>query len=167
MKSMFTKRKSIQLPFTLVIVAVALVLWLVLRVVLWIQVGPSQMFGFQSASAFVRGEWFDLATLAYLLVPVLLFAAVIPNALRAWSVMAMLRWMTVAIVIGGLLFGAVAEFVFWDEFTTRFNFIAIDYLIYTTEVVRNILESYPLILVIAIFLLLRFFFFVAQSCLLA
>ena len=149
MKSMFTKRRSIQLPFTLVIVAVALVLWLVLRVVLWIQVGPSQMLGFQSASAFVRGEWFDLATLAYLLVPVLLFAAVIPNALRAWSVMAMLRWMTVAIVIGGLLFGAVAEFVFWDEFTTRFNFIAIDYLIYTSEVIGNIRQSYPVGLIIA------------------
>ena len=148
MKSMFTKRKSIQLPFALVIVAVALVLWLVLRVVLWIQVGPSQMLGFQSASAFVRGEWFDLATLAYLLVPVLLFAAVIPNALRAWSVMAMLRWMTVAIMIGGLLFGAVAEFVFWDEFSTRFNFIAIDYLIYTSEVIGNIRQSYPVGLII-------------------
>ena len=148
MKSMVTKRKSIQLPFAFVIVAVALVLWLVLRVVLWIQVGPSQMLGFQSASAFVRGEWFDLATLAYLLVPVLLFAAVIPNAVRAWSVMAMLRWMTVAIVIGGLLFGAVAEFVFWDEFTTRFNFIAIDYLIYTSEVIGNIRQSYPVGLII-------------------
>lgn len=43
------------------------------------------------------------------------------------------------------LFGAVAETLFWDEFGSRFNFIAVDYLIYTTEVVRNIAESYPLI----------------------
>ena len=43
------------------------------------------------------------------------------------------------------LFGAMAETLFWDEFGSRFNFIAVDYLIYTTEVVRNIAESYPLI----------------------
>jgi phosphoglycerol transferase MdoB-like AlkP superfamily enzyme len=38
--------------------------------------------------------------------------------------------------------------VFWDEFNVRYNFIAVDYLIYTTEVLENIWESYniPLIL---------------------
>ncbi len=44
-----------------------------------------------------------------------------------------------------VLFGAVAEYFFWEEFHARFNFIAVDYLIYTTEVVRNIYESYPVI----------------------
>lgn len=47
------------------------------------------------------------------------------------------------------LFGAVAETLFWDEFESRFNFIAVDYLIYTTEVIRNILESYPVIPLLA------------------
>ncbi len=41
-------------------------------------------------------------------------------------------------------FVACAEWLFWGEFGTRFNFIAVDYLIYTTEVVENIRESYPL-----------------------
>src|SRR5690606_24813932 len=36
------------------------------------------------------------------------------------------------------------EWVFWDEFSSRFNFIAVDYLIYTHEVVGNIEQSYPL-----------------------
>lgn len=46
------------------------------------------------------------------------------------------------------LFGAVAEYCFWEEFGTRFNFIAVDYLVYTHELVQNIIESYnmPLIL---------------------
>ena len=43
-----------------------------------------------------------------------------------------------------LFFGALAEWIFWDEFAARFNFIAVDYLIYTTEVIGNIRESYPL-----------------------
>lgn len=47
------------------------------------------------------------------------------------------------------LFGAVAETLFWDEFGSRFNFIAVDYLIYTTEVVRNITESYPVLPLLA------------------
>ncbi|WP_448606460.1 LTA synthase family protein [Paenimyroides ceti] len=41
-----------------------------------------------------------------------------------------------------------AEVTFWDEFKSRFNFIAVDYLIYTYEVVKNIQESYPLPLLI-------------------
>jgi len=33
--------------------------------------------------------------------------------------------------------------LFWGEFASRFNFIAVDYLIYTQEVIGNIVESYP------------------------
>lgn len=43
-----------------------------------------------------------------------------------------------------IYFTFFAEVTFWDEFKSRFNFIAVDYLIYTYEVVKNIQESYPL-----------------------
>lgn len=52
-----------------------------------------------------------------------------------------------------LLFVSVGEFFFWDEFGVRYNFIAVDYLVYTNEVIGNILESYaitPLIIVLLI-----------------
>ena len=58
-----------------------------------------------------------------------------------------------------LVVNAGAEIAFWDEFNVRFNFIAVDYLIYTNEVLGNIWESYniPLIasalIVLAILLL--------------
>ncbi len=45
-------------------------------------------------------------------------------------------------------FSFFAEITFWQEFESRFNFIAVDYLIYTYEVVNNINESYPLPLLI-------------------
>jgi hypothetical protein len=38
---------------------------------------------------------------------------------------------------------AAVEWTFWEEFATRFNFIAVDYLVYTHEVIGNIVESYP------------------------
>ncbi|SMO68526.1 LTA synthase family protein [Solitalea koreensis] len=47
-----------------------------------------------------------------------------------------------------LIFSFFAEFTFWEEFGSRFNFIAVDYLIYTYEVVQNINQSYPLPLLI-------------------
>jgi len=43
-----------------------------------------------------------------------------------------------------LFFIELSEWTFWDEFGVRFNFIAVDYLVYTHEVVNNIIESYPL-----------------------
>lgn len=43
-----------------------------------------------------------------------------------------------------IYFSLLAEIPFWDEFGVRFNFIAVDYLIYTYEVVENINQSYPL-----------------------
>ncbi len=48
------------------------------------------------------------------------------------------------LLIYGLLFVAASELVFWNEFSVRFNFIAVDYLVYTTEVIGNIQESYPI-----------------------
>ena len=43
-----------------------------------------------------------------------------------------------------LFFNAVSEFFFWEEFGSRYNFIAVDYLVYTNEVAGNINESYPI-----------------------
>lgn len=48
------------------------------------------------------------------------------------------------VFIAVLLFGAVSEWFFWQEFGVRFNFIAVDYLIYTQEVIANFNESYPM-----------------------
>ncbi|MBB2147728.1 LTA synthase family protein [Pedobacter gandavensis] len=46
------------------------------------------------------------------------------------------------------MFSFFAELTFWQEFESRFNFIAVDYLVYTYEVIHNINESYPLPLLI-------------------
>lgn len=43
-----------------------------------------------------------------------------------------------------LLFDAATEWLFWTEFSSQFNFIAVDYLIYTNEVIGNIRESYAI-----------------------
>lgn len=39
----------------------------------------------------------------------------------------------------------ISEYFFWNEFGVKYNFIAVNYLIYTNEVIGNIMESYPVI----------------------
>ena len=56
--------------------------------------------------------------------------------------------------VGAILFNAVSEYFFWSEFGVRYNFIAVDYLVYTNEVVGNIMESYPILPLAAAILLL-------------
>ncbi|WP_309641562.1 sulfatase-like hydrolase/transferase [Flavobacterium sp.] len=58
------------------------------------------------------------------------------------------RWLfTIVVFIYVLLIiqNAISEYFFWNEFGVRYNFIAVDYLIYTTEVIGNIMESYPVV----------------------
>ena len=49
-----------------------IVLWTVLRIVLWFSTGPSQLTFSQTVGVFAVGFIFDLATLAFLIVPFLL-----------------------------------------------------------------------------------------------
>lgn len=94
-------------------------------------------------AALAVGEAFDLLAALWLLVPWMLYLAVVPER---WF---RHRWHRRAVLAGlflttfGVLFVAVAELFFFQEFNGRFNFVAVDYLMYPTEVVNNIWESYP------------------------
>ncbi|WP_290796340.1 LTA synthase family protein [Flavihumibacter sp. UBA7668] len=60
--------------------------------------------------------------------------------------------MDIAILFFIVLFNAMGEFLFWSEFSNRYNFIAVDYLIYTNEVWGNIKESYPIYTLLSVLL---------------
>lgn len=141
------KRGEHPASYVTVLTTIVLGIWLILRLVLSLQVGWQQVGPQALLSAFALGFWFDLAAFAYLVVPVLLIAVLIPNAWRQRPWFAKLRWLGMFLMVYLALFGAVSEFIFWQEFSTRFNFIAVDYLVYTHEVVGNIRESYPVPLI--------------------
>ena len=44
-----------------------------------------------------------------------------------------------------ILQNAISEYLFWNEFGVKYNFIAVDYLVYTNEVIGNIMQSYPVV----------------------
>jgi len=100
--------------------------------------------GAELVRVFAVGLGFDLVAAAYFCLPLALYLALLPNAV------ARARWHRAFVAVAftalvyGLLVVAAAEWVFWDEFASRFNFIAVDYLVYTHEVLGNIWESYPI-----------------------
>ncbi|MEG1612322.1 MAG: sulfatase-like hydrolase/transferase [Alistipes sp.] len=71
------------------------------------------------------------------------FRLFVPSARHGWTT----AWFGILLSIytGLIIFNGVSEYFFWNEFGVRYNFIAVDYLVYTTEVVGNIMESYPVI----------------------
>ncbi len=93
---------------------------------------------------FLKGLMFDLAVASIAAAPVFAYEATLPNRWRALAWHRRLRtlWFWFALLI--MLVGAGSEVTFWIEFSTRFNFIAVDYLLYTQEVIGNIRQSYPI-----------------------
>ncbi|TXJ25997.1 MAG: alkaline phosphatase family protein [Chitinophagaceae bacterium] len=84
------------------------------------------------------------AFLIYLAVRVVIYLFLLTRSFsfrRKWRAAVVGLFLFVAIFL--LLFNAVSEWFFWNEFSSRYNFIAVDYLIYTNEVIGNIRESYP------------------------
>ncbi len=91
--------------------------------------------------ALLIGVGFDLAAATFFLLPLGLLILAWPEGRRGLrTVMGVL----LLPVLVGMIFVAASEFTFWNEFASRFNFIAVDYLIYTNEVIGNIKESYNL-----------------------
>ncbi|MGZ3696360.1 MAG: LTA synthase family protein, partial [Bdellovibrionota bacterium] len=87
---------------------------------------------------------FDFAALAYAFLP----AAII---IALFSLPPLKRFRPKAgkiVIVATVLFltvFSISELFFIQELNSRFNFIAVDYLVYTNEVLRNIWESYPIV----------------------
>jgi phosphoglycerol transferase MdoB-like AlkP superfamily enzyme len=91
-----------------------------------------------------RSMVLDLASAAYLLAPIFLYFSLMPTRIQQSRLHRKLVQMAYAGWLFGLLFGIAAEVVFWNEFEARWNFIAVNYLVYTQEVLGNLVESFPM-----------------------
>lgn len=110
--------------------------------------------------AFLIGFFYDLVVWGFFAIPVALYCWLMKDSWyqKKWQRIPLFVLFFLVTLI--LVVNVCAEIVFWDEFNVRYNFIAVDYLIYTTEVLGNIWESYniPLIIgaVVLVVLLLLF-----------
>ena len=92
------------------------------------------------------GLLFDSGFFAYAMIAPILYLWLLPKKL--WCSKWHGYWLKIVlfITIYVACFIVVAEYLFWEEFSVRFNFISIDYLIYRREVTDNIVQSYPVVL---------------------
>lgn len=92
---------------------------------------------------FFIGLLYDLAAASYAIIPLVLYLWIFPSKWYSKKLNRILLTSYFFVVIITLLFNAISEWIFWEEFSVRYNFIAVDYLVYTTEVIGNIRQSYP------------------------
>jgi len=92
----------------------------------------------------LTGLFFDIGAVTFIALPAIIYYAVFPNRWIGSFTDKAPVWFFTSLTVFILVFTFFAELTFWDEFKTRFNFIAVDYLIYTHEVIANIDQSYPL-----------------------
>lgn len=131
------------------IAALFLVVNFVVRVVLTAKSWPALHLGpWPLLEVFALGLVNDLAVAGILFAVLLALQLPFPATPRGARLHGLLFSVSCLALAFGMLFVAVAEWLFWNEFSARFNFIAVDYLIYTREVVGNIRQSYPMPLIL-------------------
>jgi len=102
-----------------------------------------------AAWALATGATFDALVAIVVLTPVAFTLGIRRND-RARP---RLRIVLVALFSAALTFGGFVEYFFFEEFDARFNHVALDYLLFPSEVAGNVWESYPVPLYVALSLL--------------
>jgi len=83
--------------------------------------------------------------IAFVSLKIIFFAAILFTDKYRKSIRLALFSLTIFLFVLLIIQNAVSEFFFWNEFGVRYNFIAVDYLVYTNAVIGNIMESYPVV----------------------
>ncbi|HOS49097.1 MAG TPA: sulfatase-like hydrolase/transferase [Bacteroidia bacterium] len=147
MQSIFTGRFKIVKSLFIIF----LVLSFITRIILMFKsAGQISWNILELLKSFSVGMFFDVVACSYFMVPFIFFTIIIPPVIAKSKVYKGLVWFFYSLTVFIWVFNVIAEYFFWDEFEVRFNFIAVDYLIYTTEVIGNIVESYSLPLLLTI-----------------
>jgi phosphoglycerol transferase MdoB-like AlkP superfamily enzyme len=99
---------------------------------------------FKIIPAFVIGLFYDMLSALFFMPLLMLYLWLMPRKLyqKKWQRGFLYAYFIISLVI--LVFNFCGEIIFWLEYHNRFDFIAVDYLVYTHEVIQNIVESYPI-----------------------
>lgn len=123
--------------------------WTLLRVVLFAKFGARDVSFVELIKLFGIGFQRDVFMAIVLALPWLAWLLVLRDRAfgKAWH-----RWLfTGAVFVFAFwqIFQLATEYYFFEEFRSRFNTVAVDYLIYPQEVFVNIGESYPVLPIVS------------------
>ena len=113
---------------------------------------------------FFVGLFYDIVAYFYYIIPFVIYLFLIPSKIFNSKIHKIISLVIFFGVLYGIVFNGVSEWFFWEEFGKRFNFIAVDYLVYTHEVIKNIQESYPMpLLILVIFIVTMIIFYIMSK----
>ncbi len=145
MSKFFPKRFTLLFHFVKTFIILSTLLRFIF--VIWVYKEVDISF-FKIGNTFLIGLLFDVGTASFFAIPYALYLLVFPKKWCGSLFDRIVTWFAYTLGLVIFLFSFFAEITFWEEFKNRFNFIAVDYLIYTYEVVKNINESYPIPLLV-------------------
>jgi phosphoglycerol transferase MdoB-like AlkP superfamily enzyme len=111
---------------------------------------------FNSLKIIAIGFLFDLGSLSYFIAIYAIYLLIVPTKFHGKKLDRFLTKFAYGFFIFLITFSFLAEVPFWDEYRRRFNFIAVDYLLYTYEVLENIHQSFSLPLLIGIIVFITY-----------
>lgn len=124
-------------------VVMLIVVWTALRVALFLEFGPAAFTGGEALRIFLAGLQRDVFMALVCALPLLAWFVVMSNRQFATSWHRRTLLGMLVLISGVQIFLLAVEFFFFDEFRSRFNTVAVDYLIYPQEVFINIWDAYP------------------------
>ena len=121
----------------------------VLRLVLLIQFVPTSAAPWNVLLVFAAGFYRDVIAALWFMLPPLFWCFVAGNRLFASLIHRLGFRLFMTLLWAAQVFLLAAEFYFFQEFKSRFNPVAVDYLVYPREVFVNIWDAYPVPAVVA------------------
>lgn len=129
-----------------IIFAITLAYLLLLRTLILFNYADFHKLTFsQGLSVFLVGLQYDVLVSLCFIIPQLTHFTFSSNRKISGRLSRFVLDLTWIIAFLFLPFICIAEFIFFDEFQSRLNYIAFEYIVYPTEVCCNIWESYPLV----------------------
>ena len=125
-------------------------LWFVFRLLLFVAFRTTADSVLEVLKAFLSGFERDLVIGLAMTTPLLAWMCVVPGSWRSRAWHRRLFWIVYFLFWFVELFVICAEFFFFEEFKSRFNTVAVDYIWYPQEVFTNIWESYHVGVVVAV-----------------
>lgn len=153
-KSLFKHRFGPLAVLALVLFTLSFITRLTLLIMSWsnLELGVFRLIGI-----FFIGLFYDVVVCSFFAIPVALYCWLMKDSWyqKKWQRIPLFILFFIITLI--LVINVGGEIIFWDEFNVRYNFIAVDYLIYTTEVIGNILESYNIPVIASVVVIVTIF----------
>ena len=136
-------------PLLILLLLVSGISFVIRLILLFLSWSNTEMNPLKLLGIFLVGFFYDLVVWSFFSIPLSFYCWLMKDGWyrSKWNRVILYTFFVLYSFI--LLLNACSEIAFWQEFSVQYNFIAVDYLFYTTEVLENIWQSYNIPMILA------------------